>query len=160
MASHESFGHLQPKLWAKEGLGVKLTIWLPTTQSRESTRSRRAMWECNMALESSQGELQDWFKPRPDWRLGREVMMAQSPGSPKPGQFRDSTLGVPGQRATWAWARWNNAENTIWGKVVASPKSGPWWVKWVQGRRWLVPTPKRCRMSSNQLVVGFGCRTV
>jgi hypothetical protein len=24
---------------------------------------------------------------------------------------------------------------------------------------WLVPTPKGCRMSSNQLVVDFGCRT-
>ncbi len=24
---------------------------------------------------------------------------------------------------------------------------------------WLVPTPKGCKMSSNQLVVGFGCRT-
>jgi hypothetical protein len=54
-----------------------------------------------MALESSPGELQDWFRLRPNRRSGREVMMAQSPGSPKPGQFRDSTLGdstlgVPG----------------------------------------------------------------
>jgi len=23
---HEPFGHLQPKLWAKEGLGVKLAV--------------------------------------------------------------------------------------------------------------------------------------
>jgi hypothetical protein len=73
--------------------------------------------------------------------------------------FGFRVLGVPGQIATWAWVRWSNAENTIWGKVVASPESGPWWVKWVQGRPWLVPTPKGCRMSSNQLVVGFGCRT-
>jgi hypothetical protein len=27
MASHEPFGHLQPKLWAKERSGVKLAIW-------------------------------------------------------------------------------------------------------------------------------------
>jgi hypothetical protein len=66
-----------------------------------------------MALKSSRGELQDWLRPRPDRRLGREVMMAQNPGSPKPGQFRDSTLGVSGQRTTWAWVRWSNAENTI-----------------------------------------------
>jgi len=26
MASHEPFGHLQPKLWAKEGPGVKLPV--------------------------------------------------------------------------------------------------------------------------------------
>jgi hypothetical protein len=58
-------------------------------------------------------------------------------------QFRDSTLGVPGQRATWACAQWSNAKNNIWGKVVASPESRPWWVKWIQGRLWLVPTPKR-----------------
>jgi hypothetical protein len=78
----------------------------------------------------------------------------------KPGQFRDSTLGVPRQRATWVWARWSNTENIIWGKVMASLESGSWWVKWVQGRMWLVPTPKGCKMNSNQLVVGFGCRTV
>jgi hypothetical protein len=41
-------------------------------------------------------------------------------------QFRDSTLGVLRQRATWAWVRWSNVENTIWGKVLASPEPGPW----------------------------------
>jgi hypothetical protein len=35
MASHWPFGHFQPKLWAKEGPGVKLALWLPTTKSRE-----------------------------------------------------------------------------------------------------------------------------
>jgi hypothetical protein len=40
MASHEPFGHLQNKLWLKEGSGVKLAVWLPTTKSRESTRCR------------------------------------------------------------------------------------------------------------------------
>jgi hypothetical protein len=79
-----------------------------------------------MALESSQRELQDWFRTRPDRRLRREVMMAQSPGSLNRDNFgRDSTLGVSGQRATWVWARRSDAENTIWGKVVASPESGP-----------------------------------
>jgi hypothetical protein len=60
MALHESFGHLQPKLWAKEGPGIKLAVWLPTTKSRESTQSWRAMGECDMALESPWGELQGW----------------------------------------------------------------------------------------------------
>ncbi len=77
----------------------------------------------------------------------------------KPRQSRDSSLGVSGIKATWVRVRWSNAKNTIWGKVVASPESRPWWVKWVQGHPWLVPTPKGCRMSFNQLVVGFGCRT-
>jgi len=77
-----------------------------------------------------------------------------------PGQFRDSSLGVPEKSAILMWLPQSNAENTIWGKVVASPESGPWWVKWVQSRPWFVPTPNGCRMSSNQLGVSFGCKIV
>jgi hypothetical protein len=32
MALHESFGHLQHKLWSKEGPGIKLAVWLLTTK--------------------------------------------------------------------------------------------------------------------------------
>jgi hypothetical protein len=67
------------------------------------------------------------------------------------GTFQDSTLGVPGKRAIWMQVQRRATENNIWGKVMASPESKPWWIKWVQGSSWLVPTPKRCRMSSNQL---------
>jgi hypothetical protein len=81
MASHWQFGHLQPKLWAKEGSGVKLAVWLPTTKSREST-SRRRLEECNTTLESSRRELQHWFRTRPDPSLGRGAMAVQSYGSP------------------------------------------------------------------------------
>jgi hypothetical protein len=81
MASHWSFGHLQPKLWAKEGPGVKLAVWLLTTKSRESTSSWRRLEEYDTALESSQRELQLWFRTRPDPSLGRGVMAVQSSGS-------------------------------------------------------------------------------
>jgi hypothetical protein len=70
MASHEPFGHLQHKLWSKEGLGVKLAVWLPTTKSRESTRFRCVQVKCNTSLKSSWQELQVWFRPRPDPSLG------------------------------------------------------------------------------------------
>jgi hypothetical protein len=69
MASNWSFGHLQPKLWAKEGPGVKLAVWLPTTKSRESTSSRHQIWACDMALERSRRGLQLWFRPRRDRTL-------------------------------------------------------------------------------------------
>jgi len=82
MASHWQFGHLQPKLWAKERPGVKLTVWLPTTKSRESTSSRRRLGKCDTALESSRRELQHWFKTRPDSSSGRGAMAVQSSGSP------------------------------------------------------------------------------
>jgi hypothetical protein len=153
MASHWSFGHLQPKLWAKEGPGIKLAVWLPTTKSQESTCSQRALGECNTASESSRRGLQVWFRPRPNRRSGREAMISQSPGSPKLGQFRDSTLGVPGQTTTWVWVRRSNAENTIGRMVVTPPEPGPWCVMWVRVSPWLVPTPNACRMNSNQLVL-------
>jgi hypothetical protein len=44
---------------------------------------------------------------------------------------RVPTLGVSRQNVIWMWALWRGAEYTIRGKVVASPKSGPWWVLWV-----------------------------
>jgi hypothetical protein len=43
-----------------------------------------------MALKSSRGKLQDWFRPRPDWRSGREVMMTQSSRSPNRDSFGTS----------------------------------------------------------------------
>ncbi len=54
MASHEPFGHLQHKLWSKEGPRVKLAVWLLTTKSRESTWSRCVQVECDTPLESSE----------------------------------------------------------------------------------------------------------
>jgi hypothetical protein len=82
IGSHWSFGHLQPKLWAKEGSGVKLAIWLPTIKSRESTSSRHPIWKCDTALESSQGEIQLWFRYRCDRTLQSRVMSSQSSGTP------------------------------------------------------------------------------
>jgi hypothetical protein len=107
MASHWSFGHLQPKLWAKEGPGV------PITKSWELTRSQCALGECDTALESFQRRLQVWFRPHPDRRPGQEARMSQSLGSPKSGQFRDSILGVLGKSAIRVQVRWRGIENTI-----------------------------------------------
>jgi hypothetical protein len=141
MASHWSFGHLQPKLWAKEGPGVKLAVWLPTTKSRESTSSQCPMTECDMALESSWGELQLWFGPRPDRRSGREDMVVQSPGTPT----RDSFETPP----------WESREKepfgcSLGGEVQNILYGGRWWLPSSLGRGescvskcpWFVPTPK------------------
>jgi hypothetical protein len=98
MASHWSFGHLQPKLWAKEGPRVKLAVWLPTTKSRESTSSRPPNWKCNMALERSWRGLQLWFKPRCDqtWKSG--VMSSQSSETPT-GTISGLQLRSPGKKS-------------------------------------------------------------
>jgi hypothetical protein len=122
MASHWSFGHLQPKLWAKEGPGVKLVVWLPTTKSRESTSSRCPIRECDMALERSRRGLKLWFRPRCDPTPQSGVMAVQSSGSPAgtiSGQFRDSISEVPGICAIRMPPPWRGTENTIGSKVVA-----------------------------------------
>jgi len=80
-------GHLQHKLWAKEGPEVKLAIWLPTMKSRESTRSRCVQRECNTSLEISWGELQVCFRPHSNPRSEPGVMSSQGPGSPNRDSF-------------------------------------------------------------------------
>jgi len=123
MASHEPFGHLQPKLWAKEGPGVKLALWLPTTKSRESTSSRRLQMEWDGALESSWGELQLWFRPHSNRRSESRVVSVQSPKSPT----RDS-FGTP---------PWESRENVPFG----CSSHGELQRILYGGRRWLPPSP-------------------
>jgi hypothetical protein len=52
-----------------------------------------------MALESSQRELQLWFKPRPDPSLMQGAMSVQSPGTPTWDSFGTSNLGVSGKKS-------------------------------------------------------------
>jgi hypothetical protein len=134
-AWHESFGHLKPKLWAKEGPGVKLAVWLLTTKSREPTRAWRALGECHMALESSWRELQHWFKPRPDQRLEREAMAVQSPGSPN----RDS-FGTP---------LWESRDKKPFGCSLRGVTQNILY----GGRWWLPPSPGRGELSESVLPV-------
>jgi len=151
MALHEPFGHLQHKLWSKERLGVKLAIWLPTTKSWESTQPM-CVGEVRHIVGKLSRRATTLLQTLSRSELGVKSYEHLKSQESKLGQFRDSTLGVPGKRAIWMQVWRRAAENTIWGKVVASPESRPWWVKWVQGRPWLVPTLKMCKMSFNQLV--------
>jgi hypothetical protein len=133
MGSHFSFGHLKHKLWPKERSGVKLPIWLLTRKSQESTWFTCLDRACDILLKSSQWGLQLCFRLHLNPRSFHKVMGLQSCGAPKLwesqlGRFRDSQSGVPGQKAIWMWAPWRGVEYTIRGKVVASPKSGLWWV--------------------------------
>jgi len=141
MASHVPFGHLQPKLWAKEGSGVKLAVWLLTTKSRESTSSQRLLKKCDMALESSRGELQLWFKPHSNWRSEPGDMSSQSPGTPTQDNF-----GTP------PWESWekDSFECSLHWKLQRILYGGRWWLPPSPGCDesseskclWLVPTPK------------------
>jgi hypothetical protein len=49
------------------------------------------------------------------------------------------------------WPPWRSTKYIIRGKVVASPKFGPWWVLWI----WFMLAPKVFKLCTNQLVVWF-----
>jgi hypothetical protein len=94
MASHEPFEDMQHNLWSKEGPRVKLAIWLSTTKSRELTRSRCVQMECDTLLQSSWGELQDFFRLIPIWGLSRELQAPKVPGV-QTGTISGLLLGSP-----------------------------------------------------------------
>jgi hypothetical protein len=158
MAAHEPFGHLQPKLWAKEGPGVKLVVWLPTIKSRESISSRRLQKECNMVLKSSQGELQLWFRPRSNRMSQSGDMSSQSHrtltrdnfGTPPWESWEKKpfgcSIGKELQRILYG-GRWRLPSNS--GRGETSVSKCPW----------LVPTPKgvpECELTLLWLILG--CR--
>jgi hypothetical protein len=74
MGSHEPFGHLKHKLWPKEGLGVKLTIWFPITESQESTLFPCVQVACNIPLKTSWQRLQLFLRPHFNRRSTCKVM--------------------------------------------------------------------------------------
>jgi hypothetical protein len=88
----------------------------------------------------------------------------QSYGPPKSREsqfweFRDFHLGVhlgiPEQNDIWVLAPWPGTKYTIRGKVMASPKSEPWWILWVHVCSWLIRAPKVFQLRTNQLDVWF-----
>ncbi len=133
MGLHDPFGHLQHKLWQKERPGVKTNILTPDHKKlridptsvhasgvrygfRVQGLGLKALDEsCNFALDlipigGLSTKLQS-HKVAGVLTLAILGFLEGSPGTKK---------------AMWMWALQRGAQYTIWGKVVASPKSGPW----------------------------------
>jgi len=113
MSSRCSFGHLKHKLWPKEGPGVKLTVWLPTTKSQESTQFTWLQGMCHISLENSRQKLQLCSWPHRNPRSDRNFMGLQSRKSPIWGD----------RKAIWMWASWPTIEYTIRGRWWLPPSS-------------------------------------
>jgi hypothetical protein len=149
------FGYSKHKLWPKERPRIKLPIWLSTIKSQELPWFSCVQVMCHISLESSRWRIQLCFTPHFNWRSTHKVMGFQSFRSPNFENFETPNLGVRGQNDIWVLALWLNTKNTIRRKVVASPKSRPWWVLWVRVCLWFVHTPKVFQLCTNQLVVWF-----
>jgi len=74
MGSHHPFGHLKHKLRPKEGLGVKLAIWLLTIKSQKFPLFTYVQVAWHIPLKSSWQGLQLWFKPHFNQRSAHKIM--------------------------------------------------------------------------------------
>jgi hypothetical protein len=142
MALHEPFGHLQHKLCAKEGSGIKLAIWLPTTKSQESTRLSCMQETCDIPLKIYWQGLQLCFRPHCDQRSAQEVMRPQSGRS-----LNCCNFGTPiwesRDKKPFGCGPRGVAQSILYGGRWWLPlESGLCWVLWVQSRPWLILAPK------------------
>jgi hypothetical protein len=140
MTSHVPFGHLQFKLWAKEGPGVKLSVWLPTTKVENpplpdiAWRSVTRRWK---TLEESYNFGQT---------SSRSEFGAKSYEHPK---SRDSNLGQIGT-PPWESREKDPFGCSLRGETQRILYGGRWWLPPSPGRDescvskcpWLVLTPK------------------
>jgi hypothetical protein len=116
------------------------------------------MTKCNMELESSQGELQLWFRPHPDRRLGREVMFVQSPGIRTQDNF-GTPLWESREKEPFGCSLGREVQSILYGGRLWLPSSSSRGESSASKCPWLVPTPKgvlECELTLLWLV--FGCR--
>jgi hypothetical protein len=137
MGLHNQFGHLKHKLWPKEGLGIKLAIWLLTIKSQESPQFPYVQVTCDMSLESSWQGLQLFFRPHLNHKYARKVMGPKVARIPSV-RISGLPLGSLGTKWHLGAGSWLGTRYTIRGKVVAFPKFGPWWILWVWICSWFV----------------------
>jgi hypothetical protein len=157
MGSHDPFGYLKQKLWPKERSGVELPIWLPTTKIQETPWFPCVKVACYIPLESSRQGLQLCFRTHMNQRSSHKVMGHQSCNSPNFGNFERTKwhLGASPMAKHKEYYKGSSKENTIKGKVMTSPKSGPWFVLWIHVCPWFVYASKVMQLCINQLVVWF-----
>jgi hypothetical protein len=105
MGSHDPFGHFKHKLWLKEGPGVKLAIWFPTTKSQESPQLPYVQVVCNMLLKNFQRRLQLYFKPPLNQSYAHKVIGPQSRESLNFENFETPTWESRDKMTFGCWSR-------------------------------------------------------
>jgi hypothetical protein len=148
MGSRDPFGHLKHKLWPKEG-PLKVENRLDFLACRCHATYRWKALKKGYNLASNLISIRD---------LHVKLWAPKVTGVPV---VRISRLPLEGPETKWHLGAllWLGTKYTIRGKVVASPKSGPWWVLWVCVCMWLICAPKCSNYALTNLLIGF-CRSV
>jgi hypothetical protein len=96
---------------------------------------------------------------RSDFAIGSyELPKSRDSNRDNFGTISGLQLGSPGKKNHLDVVPKCGAENTTWGKVMASPESGPWCVLWSKVPVACPNTQWCSRMWTNHFVVCFGCR--
>jgi hypothetical protein len=90
---------------------------------------------CHILLENSQWGLQLCFNLTSIEDLHTKLWASKVTRVPI-SRILGLPVGASKQNDIWVLALWPSIENTIRGKVMASPKSRPWWVLWVHVYMW------------------------
>jgi len=155
MGSHDPFGYLKHKLWPKEGpesncqfdsrpLKFKNHPDLFVFRCRATCHWKALNKDYNFSLDLTlSGGL---YKKLWASKVAK-VSFSRISGL--------STLEFRDKNDIWVLTLWSGIENTLRGKVVASPKFGSWWVLRVRVCSWLVCAPKVLQLCTNELVVWF-----
>ncbi len=152
MGSHFPFGHLKHKLWPKKGRESNWQFDSRPLKVENRPDFLACMWRAtycwkdlnegyNFSLDliSIRGLHAKLWGPK----VIRVPILAIS-GLPLGSLETKSHLDVGPMGNHIVYLR---------GKVVASPKSGPWWVLWVWVCPWLVLAPKALKLCINCLVL-------
>jgi hypothetical protein len=127
--------------WPKERLGIKLTIWLPTTESQESTRFPCVQVACNTPLKSSRRGLQLRFKRHPDQRFAQEVIVLRSCEIFNLSDF-ETPIWESRDKKPFRCYSHGEVQNILYG-----------------GRWWLPPSPDRGESCESEVARGESCES-
>jgi len=153
MGSHDPFGHLKHELWPKERSGVKLTIWLPTLKVENYPNVFSYRWSATY----------HWKYLDKGYNFSSNFIsikgLHKKLWAPKVAKVPTLRMSFAWQNDNWVLVPWQRTKYTIRGKVVASPKSRPWWVLWICVCSWFVHAPKCFNYALTNLLFGL-CMSV
>jgi hypothetical protein len=131
MGSHDPFGHLNTSYDQKKGRGSNCQFDSQPLKVKNRSDFLACRWHATYC----------WKYLDNGYNFASEFIAIEALPTKL---WASKVTGIPfmGQNAIWMWPPCRNVENTIRGKVVASPKFGPQWVLWVWGCSWFFLTPK------------------
>ncbi len=155
MGSHDPFGHLKDKLWSKEK-GQESNRQFDSQPLKVRNRPNFLLFRWHAIYHWK--TLNKGYNFALDFiiigGLHAKLCAPKVVGIPVVG-ISGLPLGSSETKCHLDVAPVEKHRKYYKGKVVASPKSRPWWVLWVRGYSWLVLAPKMLKLCTNQLLFGL-----